>query len=214
MSTSLSRQLEQLRTVSQSQLTSTYSVASQAPNVLEKHVGAEQLTLLAKEALEVLTQLCPIVGNFRKTLFKDDVYDPLPNSEEDDTGIDLGTDLGTDLEDLLFLLSPTLLKPAAQYLLQYLVVRHSVHVKYPETVLFCALPYLSHTIFHRIVGALPTRFGKVRAEEDHPRWVENFNFPFFSSFSPNTYACTMKLRKKFPLLHTDVLTVSPLAWVS
>ena len=175
MSTSLSRQLEQLRTVSKSQTSSkdgTASLASLGPNLLETQIGAEQLTLLAKEALEDLAIQCPVIGKFRAALFRDDPHDPLPEDEdEDDVAM---SEVGRDIEDLLFLLSPHLLKPSAQYLLQYLVVRHTVHVKHAETLLFCAIPYLKHTIFHRIVVALPTRFGKARAEEEHPRWVENF----------------------------------------
>ena len=172
MSTSLSRQLEQLRTASKSQIPSkdgATSLASLGPNLLETQLGAEQLTLLAKEALEDLAIQCPVIGKFRATLFKDDPHDPLPEDNDDEM-----SGVGGEVEDLLFLLSPHLLKPSAQYLLQYLVARHAIHVKHAETLLFCAIPHLKHTIFHRIVDALPTRFGKARAEEEHPRWVENF----------------------------------------
>ena len=64
--------------------------------------------------------------------------------------------------------------PLRKYLLQYMVARHGVHVKYAETLLFSLIPYYEYTIFHRMVNALPTRFGKATAEEEFPRWVENF----------------------------------------
>ena len=171
MSTSLSRQLEQLRTVSQTQVPvkdGATSIASLGPNLLETQLGAEQLTLLAKEALETLASTCPVLGNYRSVLFKDDPHDPLPEEDEEMDEVE------KEIEDLLFLLSPFLLKPPAQYLLQYMVARHGVHVKYAETLLFSLIPYYEYTIFHRMVNALPTRFGKATAEEEFPRWVENF----------------------------------------
>ena len=167
MSTSLSRQLEQLRTVSQAGPASTQSTSTLGPNLLESQLGAEQLTLLAKEALESLTSTCPVLESYKCVLFKDDPHDPLPEDDDDN-------EEPRDLEDLLFLLSPYLLKPPAQYLLQYLVTRHDIHRKHAETLLFALIPYYQYTIFHRMVDALPTRFGKARAEEEFPRWVENF----------------------------------------
>ena len=118
MSTSLSRQLEQLRTVSQAQLPvkdGATSIASLGPNLLETQLGAEQLTLLAKEALETLASTCPVLENFKSVLFKDDPHDPLPEDEDEEM-----IEVGREIEDLLFLLSPYLLKPPAQYLLQYI----------------------------------------------------------------------------------------------
>ena len=175
MSTSLSRQLEQLRT-SSSQVSSwqsrdgATSLASLGPNLLDVQIGGEQLTVLAKESLRDLSVICPVLESFQSVLFRDDPDDPMPV----DHMMQTDADEEKSIEDIFFLLSPHLLEASAQHVLQYLVTKHKVHIKYPELLLFSAIPYYQYKIFHRVVEALPTRFGKARAEEDFPRWVENF----------------------------------------
>ena len=59
------------------------------------------------------------------------------------------------LEDLLFLLSPHLLSKQAQYLLQYLLTKHKIHRKHPETLFFASLPFYEFAVFNKIVESLP-----------------------------------------------------------
>ena len=168
MATSLSRQLEQLRTsapVESSQSKDGGStVSSLGPNIINVHLTSEELDVLSKEAIQELTIVCPVFRDYQNLLFPDD---------DDRMAIDDDAPSRT-LEDLLFLLTPHLSRPAAQYILQLLVTKHKVHVNYPETLLFSVIPYFEKTLFNRVVEALPVRFGKARAEEEFPRWVENF----------------------------------------
>ena len=70
--TSLARQLEQLRattTVEPQKL----SVAQQGPNILSGvQLSGEQLTLLAKDAFEKICDTCPSVAHFKNAIFKGD----------------------------------------------------------------------------------------------------------------------------------------------
>ena len=103
---------------------------------------------------------------------KDDPNDPMPNDPED---VDMDSDTSEKrIEDLLFLLSPHISRLPAQYVLQYLITRHKVHVNSAESLIFAIIPYYDKIIFHRVVEAVPIRFGKARAEEEFPRWMENF----------------------------------------
>ena len=173
MSTSLSRQLEQLRTssqVSSARKDGGSSVASLGPNILNVDLGSEELTVLAKEGLHELTSACPILGSYKLLLFKDDSNDPLP--VDDDVDMDSSGD--KSIEDVLFLLSPFIARLSAQYVLQYLITRHKVHINSAETLIFAIIPYSDKVIFNRVVEAVPIRFGKARAEEEFPRWMENF----------------------------------------
>ncbi len=170
MSTSLARQLGQLRTSQeQSARDDGLSVASLGPNLLDVQLGGEQLTLLTKEALRDLSSFCPVIqDHFKAVLFRDDPNDVEP--EEDAMDVDEDR----SLRDLLYLLSPYLLRKSAQHILQYLVTRHKVHTAMPEHLFFATLPYFEYAIFNRVVNALPLTAGKPSAEEEYPRWVEHF----------------------------------------
>ena len=173
MSTSLSRQLEQLRTssqVSSARKDGGSSVASLGPNILNVDLGSEELTVLAKEGLHELTSACPILGSYKLVLFKDDSNDPLPVDDD----VDMDSPGDKSIEDVLFLLSPFIARLSAQYVLQYLITRHKVHVNSAESLIFAIIPYSDKVIFNRVVEAVPIRFGKARAEEEFPRWMENF----------------------------------------
>ena len=173
MSTSLSRQLEQLRTssqVSSARKDGGSSVASLGPNILNVDLGSEELTVLAKEGLHELTSACPILGSYKLLLFKDDSNDPLPVDDD----VDMDSPGDKSIEDLLFLLSPFIARLSAQYVLQYLITRHKVHINSAESLIFAIIPYSDKVIFNRVVEAVPIRFGKARAEEEFPRWMENF----------------------------------------
>ena len=63
----------------------------------------------------------------------------------------------------MFLLSPHLLTKPAQYLLQYLLTKHKIHRKHPETLFFASLPFYEFAIFNKIVESLPM--------SDTTRWV-------------------------------------------
>ena len=173
MSTSLSRQLEQLRTsfqVSSTRKVGGSSVASLGPNILNVDLGSEELTILAKEGLHELTITCPILGSYESLLFKDDSNDPLPVDED----VDMDSPNDKCVEDVLFLLSPFVARLSAQYVLQYLITRHKVHINSAESLIFAILPYSDKAVFNRVVEAVPIRFGKARGEEEFPRWMENF----------------------------------------
>ncbi len=168
MSTSLSRQLEQIRRSSQVSATQTKdgttSSASKGPNILNIPIGHEELVMLSEEALQELSIVCPVLRSYHALLFE---------GEGLDEG-DVDMEEAKSVEDVLFLLTPFVPRPAAQYLLQYLISKHKVHLSYGITLLFAVIPYYETTIFHRVVEAIPTRFAKTTAEEEFPRWMENF----------------------------------------
>jgi len=66
------------------------------------------------------------------------------------------------LEDLLILLSPHFLSKPAQYLLQYLLAKHKIHRKHPETLFFASVPFYEFAIFNKIVECLPMREASTR----------------------------------------------------
>ena len=172
-STSLSRQLEQLRAssqVSKYQLSKDdgVSVASLGPNILDVQLGGEQLLLLAKEAVNDLSLICPIIGSFKSLIFKDDP-DDLTCDDLDEL-----VDDEKKLEDLLLFLTPYLLKKSTQYLMQYLITKHKIHHNYAEVLFFSTLPFYEYSIFNLIVEAIPNQFAKSQAEEEYPKWAENF----------------------------------------
>ena len=172
-STSLSRQLEQLRASSQASKfqptkDGSVSVASLGPNILDIQLGGEQLTLLAKKAVQDLSSICPIVADFKTLIFKDDPYDLMPDDVDEKW---LGD---STLDDLLYLLTPHVLKRETQYLLQYLISRHKIHQDHSEALFFTTLPHYEYSIFHSIVEAIPSQFAKSQAEEEYPKLFENF----------------------------------------
>ena len=172
-STSLSRQLEQLRAssqVSKYQLSKDggVSVASLGPNILDVQLGGEQLLLLAKEAVQDLSLMCPIIGSFKSLIFNNDSDDFMCDD------LDEFVDDEKKLEDLLLLLTPYLLKKSTQYLMQYLITKHKIHHNNAEVLFFSTLPYYEYSIFTLIVEAIPNQFAKSQAEEEYPKWAENF----------------------------------------
>jgi hypothetical protein len=70
--TSLARQLEQLRATTVDNQYPKLSVAQQGPNLLNVQLSGEQLTLLAKDAFSKLCDVCPPIEIFRGDVFKDD----------------------------------------------------------------------------------------------------------------------------------------------
>ena len=71
--TSLARQLEQLRaTTTSDPQQQKFSVAQQGPNILSVQLSGEQLTLLAKDAFAQLSDTCPTIAQFKNAIFKGD----------------------------------------------------------------------------------------------------------------------------------------------
>ena len=70
--TSLARQLEQLRATAVDSQPQKSTVAQLGPNLLNVQLSGEQLTLLAKDAFAKLCDLCPSIGSFKGDIFKDD----------------------------------------------------------------------------------------------------------------------------------------------
>ena len=170
MSTSLARQLEQLRTsTTQSTKPGTTSLASTGPNILdlknEQELSIEQLELFAKDAFKQLAGNIQTVEKFRRLVFKDDT------NEEDDIEMDDVTTV--TIENLIVILSPYLRQKSIQFLLQYLINNHKIQEICTELFLFTCLQHYEFTIFGRIVESLPIARS---FEESRPRWVEHFRF--------------------------------------
>ena len=168
MSTSLSRQLEQLRTASidRAKTGNLSSLASLGPSILDIKSGhelsADQLEILAREAFEqLLAADVGILGKFKTLIF--------PDFKETDEGEPKQE--GVTFENLLVILSPHLRQKHCQFLLQYLINRHRVHEACTEQLFFACLQHHEFTFFHRVVDSLPL---KLSPEESRPRWVEHF----------------------------------------
>lgn len=185
MSTSLSRQLDQLRATRTYQSRSgggDISLASLGPNLLEDYpqtlqLSGEQLTVLAKESLHQLSSTCPPLVRFRSLLFQGD---PDSLEQEEDAEDD---EEGITLEDFLYLLSPYTLTKAAQYLLQYMVSKKKAHLSHPLALFCSTLPYYEYAIFNRIVGCLPAS----DSNKDYPRWIERFKHACHPATSVGLY---------------------------
>jgi hypothetical protein len=70
--TSLARQLEQLRAATGESQTPKSSVAQQGPNLLNVQLTGQQLTALAKDAFAELCDVCPAIAQFKSDIFKGD----------------------------------------------------------------------------------------------------------------------------------------------
>ena len=70
--TSLARQLEQLRASTVNPDFQKQSVAQQGPNILSAQLSGEQLTLLAKDAFAQICEICPTVFQFKSKVFSGD----------------------------------------------------------------------------------------------------------------------------------------------
>ena len=175
MSTSLARQLEQLRTSSsKSTKPGTTSLASTGPSILdlksEQELSYEQLEILAKEAFNKLagsltleTRSIQVLEKFKCLVFKDDRTDDSDHDMVDETEI--------TLENLLIILSPYVCQRPVQFLLQYLLNNYKLNETCTELLFFTSLQHYEYTVFGRIVESLPM----IRsAEESRPRWVEHF----------------------------------------
>ena len=177
MSTSLARQLEQLRTSSSvgAKPGKTSSVASSGPSILDLKTGQEltneQLEILAKEAFNQLSgNLCITTGSIKVlTKFKSLIFSD--SKQEEDEDIDMEEEPGINFESLLIILGPHLRQTSMQFLLQYLINHHKLHDLCTEWLFFNSLQHYEYTLFNRIVDSLPL---KRSAEESRPRWVEHF----------------------------------------
>eukprot|EP00095_Tigriopus_kingsejongensis_P008024 maker-scaffold1494_size38455-snap-gene-0.15 protein:Tk08024 transcript:maker-scaffold1494_size38455-snap-gene-0.15-mRNA-1 annotation:"hypothetical protein DAPPUDRAFT_192569" len=162
MTTSLSRQLERLKTPLTAQ-NAAQVVHGTAPSLVADVAALDrrQLRVLAWEALHGLAEACPALLTFRVRLFPEDADDEEPRASEDPAGA---------LSDLLLLLSPHVLQAPTQYLLQYLVTVHQLHVLDPEMFLWALLPAYEYRIFHRAVEAIACTVPSAR----YPHWFESF----------------------------------------
>ena len=75
--TSLARQLEQLRASTVNPDFQKQSVAQQGPNILSAQLSVEQLTLLAKDAFAQICDICPTVFQFKSKVFSGDQVRPV-----------------------------------------------------------------------------------------------------------------------------------------
>ena len=167
-STSLARQLEQLRTSSsKSTKPGISSLASSGPSILdlknEQELSLEQLEILAKEAFKQIAGSINVLEKFKCLVFQDE--------RKNDDDVDMEDEVKITLENLLVILSPYLRQRFAQFLLQYLLNKYKIHETYTELFLFISLQHYEFTIFGRIVESLPMLRS---SEESRPRWVEHF----------------------------------------
>lgn len=186
MATSLSRQLEQLRSVSSTAVFAShqdghakprqsrrkdddYLLALQGVWILGDHDGLhpvdrDQVAALAFEAFESLSSEHPqLFQRFRKffAAAAADIEEPDDQNE---------------LEELLVLLSPFMLKKPVQFILQHLLHTKEPHLKCPEVLLASALPHLEYKIFNKIVNCLPIR---ASAHDLYPRYLKRIELDFF-----------------------------------
>ncbi len=162
MSTSLSRQLQQLRaSAPASTLTSASAAASsdlfsQGPFLIDGHEELD-LNSLRQHARAAFNRLAEsgdaghaaLDDRMRRRLQLDEFGDDEDAMDEDED------DDGPSWQaDLLLLLSPSSLSAPTQMLLQWLVTRHRVHESHGEELLAALLPYYEYRVFARAVDAV------------------------------------------------------------
>ncbi|TRY68333.1 hypothetical protein TCAL_03802 [Tigriopus californicus] len=165
MTTSLSRQLERLKTpltaCNQEQV-----LHGTAPSLVEDVAGLDpkRLRLLALEAFDQLSTDCPALYPFRARLFPEDTDEPMEvdESEEDNEA--------QDLCDVYLMLSHAALRAPVQYLLQYLLTVHQLHAKDPEMFLWSLMPHFEFKIFNLAVTAVVQTLPKGQ----YPPWLNGF----------------------------------------
>lgn len=148
MTTSLSLQLNHLgrrgRDVADTDNNNSSS-SNQGPRLLELtgKTSLDPVTLqgLAEKGLSNLLLKCPHLADFRPKLF---VVAELSHEDKDEAW----------QEDLLLLLSPFVLQDSCQYLLQFLISRHSTHLSHPEALVCSVLPHYGYNVFHALLALI------------------------------------------------------------
>lgn len=164
MTTSLSRQLERLKTPltarNQEQV-----LHGTAPSLVEDVAGLDpkRLRLLALEAFDQVAEECPALLAFRSRLFPED-------AEDEPMDTDPSEDEIPDLCDVYLMLSHATLRAPVQYLLQYLLTVHQLHAKNPEMFLWSLMPHYEFKIFHLAVTAVVQSLPKGQ----YPPWLSGF----------------------------------------
>ena len=160
MTTSLSRQLSQLRATSHAISTPTSSVFSSGPFLISESdsLDERQLLLLAQDSFQTLTEQCQYLKKFQKDIFDDEEAD---EKMEDDSH--------PWQEDVLLLLTPHVLSTPGQFLLQYLVSKHKIHATHSEMLFWSTLPFFEYKIFQRVLSAIAAS-----PSAKYPQWFEAF----------------------------------------
>ena len=119
---------------------------------------------LAEKAFVDLSALCPTLGEFQSRLFQGNSSQQ-QNEDDDDEW----------LSDLLPLLSPFLLHESCQYLIQFLITRHSLDVLCPDALILSALPVYSYSIFHSLVAAAVPHGSSSSRAAPQSQWLSQFH---------------------------------------
>lgn len=183
MSTSLSRQLQQLRTASvlPPAPDAAAVAASSAPSLcsppLHTVLPPDQLALLAKDAWDTLVASVPSLKAYRGRVFPDDDVDVEMDNEGDGDSDDKEEAAWFSL--VLSLSSVALTEPC-QIVLEYLLFhedhKHSrLASKYSEWLVFSFLPHHEFAVFHRLVAAMiHLQRGIPPTSERYPHWLAQF----------------------------------------
>ena len=157
--TSLSLQLNQLRTAS-NEKSRLDAAVDEGARILGGNASLDPVVLegVAEKGFQELLDHCPPLRDFKKKIFEDEA------EAEDEFW----------KEDLLLLLSPFMLRESCQFVVQFLVTRHSFHLSHPEACVLSALPYYSYNLFHNLVALVPALSGIQSSSPQYPQWLTHF----------------------------------------
>jgi hypothetical protein len=158
MATSLARQLAALRTPATQAVNADMAFYSGPFLFVEADQSHCDLAMLKDKMKLSLDQLIDMDATFQRFL------DFLVDERLDDR---LESEC---VEELLFLLSSYLLMKPAQWVLQYMVIKHKVHYKYAELFFFCVLPYYEYDIYAKSLLAIDT----IPGGSEYPNWFIKF----------------------------------------
>jgi len=158
MTTSLARQLASLRTpgsVSSSLPVSVYSGPFLFPEAETEHSSLASLKECVAESLSLLCVQDPSLAR----------YSVLLEMEEDEEEAE------QMVTDCLTSICPHLLLRPAQWMLQWLVTRHKVHMTSPSWLVFTVLPYYSYQIYQTVLQCVDST---IKQTKPGTEWLVQF----------------------------------------
>ena len=159
MATSLARQLALLRTPGSVKAslstTAVYSGPFLFPEAESEHSSVASLKGCVADSLSSLCQLDPQLTRFSILLELDE--------EEAEARV--------LVKECLTFLCPHILNKNAQWMLQWLVTRHKVHINEPDWLVFTLLPFYSYKIYQSTIQSVDTT---IRRENVSLDWLKEF----------------------------------------
>jgi len=158
MATSLARQLASLRTpgsVASSLPLSVYSGPFLFPEAESEHSSISSLKECVSESLSQLCVQDPSLARYSVLL-------EMEEGEEEAENL---------VGECLTGLCPHLLQRPAQWMLQWLVTRHKVHMNNPSTLVFTVLPYYTYQIYQAVLACVDST---VKQAEPGSGWLAQF----------------------------------------